>query len=84
MPEKTWSAFADHGQIMENAVEAGMDEASQVMRDLEKVGINLNCVLWQLEHEGVQQFVDSFDAALATLEMKRKQLLGSTPEAAGR
>ena len=84
MPEKNWSAFADHGQIMENAVEAGMDEASQVMRDLEKVGINLNCVLWQLEHEGVQQFVDSFDAALATLEMKRKQLLGSTPEAAAR
>lgn len=84
MPEKTWSAFADHGQVMENAVEAGLDEASQVMRDLEKVGINLNCVLWQLEHEGVQQFVDSFDAALATLEMKRKQLLGSSPEAAVR
>jgi len=78
MPEKTWSAVADHGRIVENAVAAGIDEASQVMRDVEKVGISLNCVLWQLEHEGIQQFVDSFDAALDTLERKRKQLAVNT------
>lgn len=81
MPEKTWLAVADHGRIVENAVEADLDEASQVMRDLEKVGINLNCVLWQLEQEGIQQFVDSFDAALATLEKKRKQVCGNAAEA---
>lgn len=84
MPEKTWLAFADHGRIAENAVATGLDEASQVIQDLEKVGINLDCVLWQLEHEGVQQFVDSFDAALATLEMKRTQLEGSPQEAGAR
>lgn len=84
MPEKTWSAFVDHGQVRENAVEADLDAASQVMRDLETVGINLNCVVWQLEHEGVQQFVDSFDAALAALETKRTQALGNAAEAAAR
>lgn len=81
MPDKTWAAFVDHGDVRENAVEAGLEEASQVMRDLEKVGINLNCVLWQLEHEGVQQFVDSYDAALAALEKKRKQPFGNAVEA---
>lgn len=81
MPEKTWLAFANHGRIAENAVATGLDEASQVIQDLEKVGINLDCVLWQLEHEGVQQFVDSFDAALASLEKKRTQLSGSSQEA---
>lgn len=84
MPEKTWLAFADHGRIAENAITADLDEASQVIQDLEKVGINLDCVLWQLEHEGVQQFVESFDAALATLEMKRTQLEGSPQEAGAR
>jgi transaldolase len=84
MPEKTWLAFADHGRIAENAITADLDEASQVIQDLEKVGINLDCVLWQLEHEGVQQFVESFDAALATLEMKRTQLERSPQEAGAR
>lgn len=81
MPEKTWSACADHGRIVENAVAADVDEASQVMQDLPKAGINLDCVLWQLEHEGIQQFVDSFDAAIAALDKKRVQLVGSRPEA---
>jgi hypothetical protein len=40
------------------------------MFELEKTGINFNCVTWQLEHEGVQKFVDAYDAAVAALDKK--------------
>jgi hypothetical protein len=46
---------------------------------LEKIGINFNCVTWQLEHEGVQKFVDAYDAAIAALDKKRSHVrLGHT------
>ena len=71
MPEKTLRAFADHGRVVSDAVEAELEQAELVMFQLEKTGINFNCVTWQLEHEGVQKFVDAYDAAIAALDKKR-------------
>ncbi|HSA84784.1 MAG TPA: transaldolase [Nitrospira sp.] len=70
MPESTLRAFADHGRVVPDAVEAELEEAERVMFELEKTGINFNCVTWQLEHEGVQKFVDAYDAAVAALDKK--------------
>ena len=70
----TLRAFADHGRVVPDAVETDPDQAELVMQQLEKTGINFNCVTWQLEHEGVQKFVDAYDAAMAALEKKRSRL----------
>lgn len=71
MPETTLRAFADHGRVVPDAVEAEVEQAELVMLQLEKTGVNFNCVTWQLEHEGVQKFVDAYDAAIAALDKKR-------------
>jgi transaldolase len=79
MPEATLRAFADHGQVVPDAVEAESEQADVVMQELEKTGVNFNCVTWQLEHEGVQKFVDAYDAAIAALDKKRSHFhLGRT------
>ncbi|HET7059042.1 MAG TPA: transaldolase [Nitrospiraceae bacterium] len=74
MPETTLRAFADHGRVVPDAIEAELEQAELVMLQLEKTGINFNCVTWQLEHEGVQKFVDAYDAAIAALDKKRSHL----------
>src|SRR5262249_36215574 len=55
MPEETIAAFAAHGVVRENTVEADLEEARQTMQALEAVGVNFDCVSWQLENEGVQK-----------------------------
>jgi len=74
MPEETIAAFADHGVAAENSVEADLDEARRILRDLESVGISLDHVTWQLQHEGVQKFIDPFDKLADTLAQKCNQL----------
>lgn len=73
MPEATLRAFADHGRVVPDAVETEPEQADTAMQELEKAGINFNCVTWQLEHEGVQKFVDAYDAAITALDKKRSQ-----------
>jgi transaldolase len=71
MTDDTIEAFADHGELAENAVEAGLDEAKQVLLDLKAVGIDLDKVTWQLQHEGVQKFIEPFNGLMQALEKKR-------------
>jgi transaldolase len=68
MPAETIAAFADHG-VVEPTVEANLPQAHQSLRDLEAVGIDLDYVTQRLQDEGVQKFIDPYDAltnALAT------------------
>jgi transaldolase len=81
MPEQTARAFADHGVVHADAIEQGAEEAARAIQDLSEAGIDLHCVAWQLEHEGIKQFTDAFDRAHRELEEKRRQSL-STPAAA--
>lgn len=74
MPEETIAAFADHGMVQHNSVEADLEEARQVFQDLETLGVNFDCVTWQLENEGVQKFIDPYDALLDMLNKKRQPL----------
>jgi transaldolase len=73
MPDETIEAFADHGIIEENTIELNLDDAQQVLRDLEEVDIDLDKVTWQLVNEGIQKFIDPFAALMQNLSNKREQ-----------
>jgi len=73
MPEPTIRAFADHGEVKPNQIEQGVEQAARAIQDLADAGIDLHCVAWQLEHEGVKQFTDAFDQAHQALEDKRQR-----------
>jgi transaldolase len=81
MPEQTIRAFADHGRVTAHAIEQSVEEAARTIHDLSDAGIDLHCVAWQLEHEGIKQFMDAFDRAHRQLDDKRQQAL-TTPAAA--
>ena len=70
MPEPTIDAFADHGEARADALEEGVEQAAKAMRDLAELGIKPEYVAWQLEHEGVQKFIDAYDAAINALHAK--------------
>lgn len=76
MPNETIAAFADHGRVVKDAVESGVDEARQVLADLRKLGIDPDRVTDQLLREGVQKFIEPFDKLLGTLAEKRRKILG--------
>ena len=76
MPAETIAAFADHGKVVANTVEADLEEAHRILRDLEGVGIDLHCVTWQLQNEGVQKFIEPYDALMQALTAKRQAILG--------
>ena len=73
MPAHTISAFADHGEVKANQIEQGLEQAARTIQDLSDAGIDLHCVAWQLEHEGIAQFSDAFDTAHRALDDKRRQ-----------
>ncbi len=81
MPEQTIRAFGDHGEVQPNQIEQGVEEAARTIQDLAEAGIDLHCVAWQLEHEGIRQFAQAFDAAHKEIEEKRR-LATSQPAAA--
>lgn len=71
MPEETMAAVADHGVIKENTVTEEREEARQVFHDLRTLGVDFNCVTWQLENEGVQKFIEPYDALMSALREKQ-------------
>jgi transaldolase len=74
MPNETIAAFADHGKVVKDAVEAGIEEARQVPADLRAVGVDPDRVTDQLLREGVQKFVEPFDKLIKALAEKRRTL----------
>jgi len=75
MPAETIAAFAEHGRVRANTIEAGLDEAHDVMLDLARLGIDFACVTWQLQNEGIQKFIEPYDALLQALAARRQALL---------
>ena len=73
MPEPTIRAFQDHGVVKPNQIDQGVEQAARTIQDLSEAGIDLYCVAWQLEHEGIRQFIDAFDQAHRELEEKRRR-----------
>ncbi|MEX0658970.1 MAG: transaldolase [Egibacteraceae bacterium] len=66
MPEQTLDAFRDHGTVEDRLSGTG-GEARQQLQRLAEQGLDLDQVTKELEAEGVEKFVASFDAAVATV-----------------
>jgi len=73
MPLETIEAFQDHGVVRDTLTE-GVDEAHELLRELEAAGIDYDDVTDTLEREGVQKFSDSFAHLLEGIEAKRAVL----------
>ena len=74
MPLETVEAFQDHGVVRDTLTE-GVDEAHELLRELEAAGIDYDDVTDTLEREGVQKFSDSFAHLLEGIEAKRAVLV---------
>ena len=83
MPEATIEAFADHGEAKPDAIEQHVEQASRILEQLNDLGIDLDRVAWQLEHEGVQKFIDAFDTAVKALDVKRQRYVSHGMQALG-
>ncbi len=81
LPDETIAAFADHG-VVDDTVANGVEEAQRTFEALEKAGVDFGAVTEQLMNEGVQKFMDSFDALLTTIAEERDRCLrvGGRPE----
>jgi transaldolase len=70
VPLETLAAYRDHGKPASRLTrDAG--KASEALRRLGELGINLEAVTQQLEDEGVQKFVQAFDRLMSALQKKR-------------
>ena len=73
MPLKTLESFRDHGRVR-LSVEEDIPQAQAVLAALEAAEIDYEQVTRQLQDEGVQKFIDSFDKLFRCIESKRKAL----------
>src|SRR6476469_3051377 len=74
MPLETIQAFQDHGNVPGDTVLEGIDEARELLVQLEKVGVSYDDVVETIEAEGVQKFADSFDQIIEEVRAKRGSL----------
>src|SRR5947209_298062 len=77
MPLKTLESFRDHGRVR-LSIEEDLPQAQAVLAALQAARIDYERVTNQLQEEGVQKFIDSFDKLLQCIEDKRKALHAKT------
>lgn len=68
MPEKTLDAVADHGEVAGDQVTGHYDDAAATMQAVADAGVDYDDVIAQLEKEGVEKFVASWDELLETVK----------------
>ncbi len=78
MPEKTLLAFADHGRLHGPLAPDGGDSESVLAR-FAKAGIDIDALATQLQREGAQAFVKSWQELLKRLSAKASTLEHATP-----
>ena len=71
LPLETLKAFRDHGKLGAG-LEPHRAESGRVVRELGKLGIDLEQVAQQLEAEGVTKFVQPFDQLQQWLDAQRR------------
>ncbi len=75
IPPQTLAAFNDHGAV-ESRIERDVDGARRLFERLPQLGIPLDRLIGELEPEGVAAFAKSYDALLAGLADRRRELIG--------
>jgi transaldolase len=78
LPDKTIDAFADHGELTKDAIESDIDAAKQVFGQLRDFDIEIEFITKQLEYEGIQKFIESYEELMEGLEEKRKKFTASS------
>ena len=76
MPDATLLAFADHGEIRGVMPEDGGD-AESVIAEFERAGIDVTALADQLQREGAEAFVKSWNALLQRIATKSEALAAS-------
>jgi transaldolase/transaldolase/glucose-6-phosphate isomerase len=70
IPTNTLDAFRDHGRPRSTLAE-GIDDAVQVLAEIEQLGIDLDSITNQLQIDGVAAFAASFDDLIQALASKQ-------------
>lgn len=70
MPLATYEAYEDHGKPAER-IEADADTADAALKSLDDIGVDLDDITARLLDEGIDKFVEPFDALLSAIETKR-------------
>ena len=73
MPPQTLTAFNHHGRP-ELTIERDLEAARALFARLPALGVPVETLIDQLEPEGVAAFAKSYDALLATLETRRREV----------
>ncbi|MFW0169215.1 transaldolase [Rothia sp. P4278] len=68
MPEATLMATFDHAEVAGNAIAGTYEESSQVLNQLEAVGISYKEIVEKLETEGLDKFEISWKELLDTVQ----------------
>ena len=74
MPMNTVDAVRDHGDVREDAVTEGVEDAHAHVNALAAQGIRLSDVTDQLLEEGIVSFAKDFDALLETIDQKMERV----------
>ena len=77
LPDATIEAFADHGKLVFDTIEKDINESAEVFIELKDLGIDIDFVTWQLEHEGIGKFVEPYDLLMDALATKRLKVLSN-------
>src|SRR5579863_4110707 len=76
VPPATLDAFRDHGKPRDS-LEENVEEARQVLAELEKSGVSLGAITEELVKDGVKLFADAADKLYGAVAHKRATVLGS-------
>jgi transaldolase/glucose-6-phosphate isomerase len=80
VPPATLEAFRDHGKLRDS-LEENVEEARNVLAELEKSGISLDAITEELVKDGVRQFADAADKLYGAVAHKRGVVLGAGVDA---
>jgi transaldolase len=73
MPLETIEAYNDHGRL-ERTLDRDVDEARDLLRQVEQQGISMQTVTDELIEEGVAAFGKSFDELIEAIDSQRQAL----------
>ncbi|MGW8706688.1 transaldolase [Brevundimonas sp. NPDC055814] len=71
LPPATLDAFRDHGVVVPDAIERGVDDARALLIALEQHGVSMQAATDALVVDGVRQFTDAFDKLFVALARQR-------------
>lgn len=74
VPPRTLEAFMDHGTIA-LTLETNLDEAREQLESLPALGIDLDDVTEALLEEGIEKFIEPYDATIEGILQKKEALL---------